>query len=240
MNPDGVEGTAGPGLHAVLDSFCRVMERCRHCGREGTVECKGHVVLSAATQTIRVGDSWDEITVQHIAQVDRCTGCKGLTLSEYQWIDGYMESDEVESEIIFPLDKPLDGLPSPIAERYLAMLELQHAPDVFAVRAGRLLEAICADKGISQDLSQRDQLNALIQEAGVPEGLVKQAHLVYTYRNYGGHLKELEVEDADVPLIRGFIDALLDFLYRGPANLIRVSAAFEKRKEEALNRSIDP
>jgi hypothetical protein len=71
----------------------------------------------------------------------------------------------------------------------------------------------------------------------VPAPLVSQAHVVYTYRNYGGHVKEFEVEEGDVPLIRWFIDALLDFLYRGPAELARVSGALGDRKAAAVKRS---
>lgn len=71
----------------------------------------------------------------------------------------------------------------------------------------------------------------------MPAPLVSQAHVVYTYRNYGGHVKEFEVEEGDVPLIRWFIDALLDFLYRGPAELARVSGALGDRKAAAVKRS---
>lgn len=184
-----------------------VPESCGHCGREGTLETKEPVVLSSRDQVIGSGALRDEITVQRIAQIDRCSACGGLTLSTYTWIDQYFDPDDVDLEILYPEPQRLEDLPAEIRSRYAAMLELRHAPDAFAVRAGRVLEAICADKMISEELSQREQLNALVEEAGVPDGLISQAHLVYTYRNYGGHLKELEVEDRDVPLIRGFMPA---------------------------------
>ncbi len=176
------------------------------------------------------GQFQEEVSIQQIAQVDRCSSCAGLTLSQYRWIDEYDDPNTIEAHTLYPEQNTLRDLPVEVSRRYLAMLELQHAPDAFAVRAGRVLEAICCDRGISPDLPFRLQLDALLKEASVPQGLVSQAHVVYTYRNYGGHIKEFEVEADDVPLIRGFIEALLDFLYRGPAELARVSSALEARK----------
>lgn len=208
--------------------------RCGHCGREGTLETKGSVTLTAENQIVQNTGFQEEISIQLIAQVDRCSNCRELTLSRYTWIDPYSDPEDVEVETLYPRPDSTDDLPAGIGQRYEAMLELQHAPDAFAVRAGRLLEAICADRGISSDLTLRNQLDALVEQADVPPQLVSQAHVVYTYRNYGGHVKEFEVEAGDVPLIRGFIDALLDFLYRDPAELTRVSAALEARKAAGL------
>jgi hypothetical protein len=216
------------------------VERCGHCGREGTLENKGDVTLSATTQTVQNGNFRDEISIQQLVGVTRCSGCGGLTLSEYRWIDGYDDpGDPPTPRILYPDQGGVADLPAEVADRYRALLDLRHEPDAFAVRAGRLLEAVCADQAISRGLSQRKQLDSLVAEADVPEELVKQAHLVYTYRNYGGHIKEFEVEAEDVRLILGFVDALLDFLYRGPANLGRVSSAFERRKAEALGEGVD-
>lgn len=211
---------------------------CGHCGREGTLESKGSVILTAENQVVENPPGFqEEISVQRIAQVDRCSSCGEVTLSRYLWIDQYFDAENVDLETLYPQPHRIDDLPAGVRTRFEALLELQHAPDAFAVRAGRVLEAICTDREISDDLSLREQLNALVEQADVPAPLVSQAHVVYTYRNYGGHIKEFEVEEGDVALIRGFIDALLDFLYRGPAELARVSAALEARKAAAMGQS---
>lgn len=208
---------------------------CGQCGREGTLESKGSVILTTKNQVVENPPGFqEEISVQRIAQIDRCSSCGEVTLSRYLWIDQYFDPEEVEVETLYPPPHRIDDLPPGVRTRYEAMLELQHAPDAFAVRAGRVLEAICTDRQISDELSLREQLDALVEQADVPAPLVSQAHVVYTYRNYGGHIKEFEVEEGDVPLIRGFIDALLDFLYRGPAELARVSGALENRKAAAM------
>ena len=198
------------------------------------MESKGSVVLTSENQVVQdLPGSQAEISVQRIAQIDRCSSCGEITLSRYLWIDEYFDPDDVQVETLYPQPHQIGDLPISVRTRYEAMLELQHAPDAFAVRAGRVLEEICADRGISDELSLREQLNALVEQADVPAPLVSQAH----NRNYGGHIKEFEVEEGDVPLIRGFIDALLDFLYRGPAELARVSAALEARKAAAVEQS---
>jgi hypothetical protein len=110
------------------------------------------------------------------------------------------------------------------------MLELLHAADAVAVRAGRLLEAVCTDRGIAKrdrgrNVDLYDRIELLVEGAGVPAPLIEQAQLVRQYRNIGGHDDDIEVEEDDVPLIRDFVEALLDYLYWGPEKLAQGSAA---------------
>jgi len=213
-------------------------ERCGHCGRENSVEHVGHVVLSTTADTVPFNDQYtQELTTQNVAQIGRCSGCDGLTLETYIWVAEMMEPEDVTLHQLYPQERSFADLPKRVRARYEAMLELQHAPDAFAVRAGRLLETVCADQGVrpktdeNAELSQR--LDQLVKKAGVPKALTDQAHLVRKYRNVAGHDKGWEVEDQDVPLIRRFVESLLDFLYWGPANLARVTAEFKKREAEA-------
>jgi hypothetical protein len=213
-------------------------ERCGHCGRENSREQVGHVVLSTDTDAVPIGGRYmQEFTTERIARISRCAGCDGLTLETYTWVDEMMEPDDVMLHQLYPQERSFNDLPERVRDRYEKMLELQHAPDAFAVRAGRLLEAVCADQGVhpktdkNAELSQR--LDQLVKQAEVPKALTDQAHLVRKYRNLGGHDAAWEVEDQDVPLIRRFVESLLDFLYWGPANLARVTAEFKRREAEA-------
>jgi hypothetical protein len=219
-------------------------ERCGHCGREDSCEHVGHVVLSTNSETVEVGSYLQEITTEHIATISRCTGCENLTLETYTWVDEMMNPEDVTLHQLYPQERSFTDLPERVRARYEAMLELQHAPDAFAVRAGRLLETVCADQGLhpktdkDAELSQR--LDQLVKQAGVPKALTDQAHLVRKYRNVGSHDKGWEVEDQDVPLIRRFVESLLDFLYWGPANLARVTAEFKRREAEAAASVTQP
>ena len=105
---------------------------------------------------------------------------------------------------------------------------LQHEPDAFAVRAGRLLEAVCREQGVTHG-KLYDRLTKLADSGDLPLALADQAHLVREYRNLGGHDSDLGVEEADVALIRGFVEALLDFFYWGPAKLARGRAELQAR-----------
>jgi hypothetical protein len=143
----------------------------------------------------------------------------------------------MERQVIYPPRRDPDVLPDHVGARYRAMLELAHAPDAFAVRAGKLLEALCADHGILRDQGARknvplaERLNQLVSGGAVPEALAEQARLVKDYRNLGGHDNEVEVDD--VPLLRGFVESLLDYLYWGPKKLDRGRKALQERLQQA-------
>ncbi len=207
-------------------------QRCGHCGRDGTLIYVKDVVLSEApTEITHGGGAIEETTNQRILQVRRCSQCDQPTLATYQYVDGWSDpSDYMDFRQIYPALRELDDLPPRIGQRYNAMLELAHAPDAFAVRAGRLLEAVCADQGISSgDLGSRLDELAGKRRATIPKPLADQAHLVREFRNIGGHDDDVEVEEGDVPLIRGFVEALLEFLYWGPAELERGRSALAGR-----------
>ena len=210
--------------------------RCGHCGREGTRETKGQVVLSSTPDAVSDGKQSWPITVQEIAQVDICTGCGKPTLLTYTWVDEFMDPSEVEPDEIYPERRNLDHLPLRVRRRYGEMLEVQHLPDAFAVRAGKTLEAVCTDQGVRrtaklQDLA--DRLDALVERGDIPRPLADQAHIAREYRNLGGHDAELEVRTEDVPLIRQFVEGMLDFLYWGPKSLQRLTEDLEQRKAAA-------
>lgn len=100
------------------------------------------------------------------------------------------------------------------------------------MRAGRLLEAVCTDQAVAgRNLNER--LQRLVSDRAAPAGLIDQTHLVRHYRNIGSHDDDIEVEAEDVPLLRGFVEALLEFFYWGPAKLARGREALESRRSTA-------
>jgi hypothetical protein len=180
---------------------------------------------------------------QRALSIRRCSECSGLTLATYHWIDGWSDpGDPMDWRVIYPPRRDPDALPARVAERYLAMLKLAHTPDAFAVFAGRLLEAVCADRGIPRDQGRRknvplrDRLDQLVSSGAVPEALAEQARLVKDYRNLGSHDNEVEVHADDVPLLRGFVESLLDYLYWGPQKLDQGRKALEEHQERARAR----
>lgn len=207
--------------------------RCGHCGREGTLQNVEDVVIASKDATV-VATNGQEIPaeLQKVVGVACCNVCEGPTFSSYSWLESpFAEPDDVDDlTVIYPQQHSVDALPERVRVRYVAALELLHAPDAFAVRLGRLLEAVCADQGVKKG-SLDDRLTELANRGDLPPALAGQAHLVRRYRNLGGHDDDLEVEEDDVPLIRGFSEALLEFLYWGPAKLAQGTADLQRRRD---------
>ena len=222
----------GDLLDGPVATFLDMATRCRHCGRERTLEELKRIPITVEREMAEDReDGWDVFT-STIALLQHCTGCEGLTVSTYVSVDGPPGGEEdSRPTVVYPAERDLSDLPERVALRYREMLELQFAPDAFAVRAGKLLEAVCADHGIKGTLDER--LDKLVTDGHLPEQLVKQSHLVRQYRNLGGHDSEIEPQEADVPLIRGFVEALLYNLYWGPAELKRANDALKKRRDTA-------
>ena len=146
-------------------------ERCDNCGREGTLTHVADLPVSEhPTEIVHGGGGIEETTNQEILLVQRCSVCAAPTLSTYHWIDGWSD-DYMGFERLHPPRRTLEDLPSRVRARYQSMLELLHAPDAFAVRSGRLLEAVCTDQGVpSGDLGPRlDQLAGKNRQT-IPEG----------------------------------------------------------------------
>jgi hypothetical protein len=212
--------------------------RCGHCGREGTLTDGGHAEMDSHEVKVRDADNTivDVVDERDMAWAQKCTACRGVTVSRYRWADSWLEEDT--PVVVYPPGRSADDLPADVEKRYVKMLEYRHDPDVFAVQAGRTLEAICADRGLSNKVGNLEaRLDRLVNEELVPQPMVDQAHLVRRYRNIGGHDEVIDVEEEDVPLIQGFVDALLSYLYRDPAKLARATASLEERKAQAKSAS---
>jgi hypothetical protein len=206
---------------------------CGHCGGASTLEHVKDVVIHGA-ETVVMMNERDEIPAewQLVVGVHRCSACGGATFKQYRWLDPFFDSPEDAQDVVtlYPPQHRVDGLPERVQTLYLKMLELAAHPDAFAVRAGRLMEAICADQGVSNG-TLYNRLTDLASSGNLPQALADQAHLVRAYRNLGGHDAELDVEEADVPLIRSFAEALLEFFYWGPAKLAQGKADLERRRK---------
>jgi hypothetical protein len=138
-------------------------DRCGHCGREGSLERAGDVQLSGQMLDFSTPDGLEEIERQVRAVVLRCTRCDGVTLLQYTYWDGQSDpTDFTGLHRVYPEARDVDDLPKRVRDRYAKMLELMYEPDAFAMRAGKVLEAICNDHGYAKgDLGPRlDQSRA--------------------------------------------------------------------------------
>ena len=88
------------------------------------------------------------------------------------------------------------------------------------LHAYRATERTCLLQSASISWSPLAQSRTLLPE---------QAHLIKDYRNLGGHDTDIEVGPRDVPLIREFVESLLDNIYWAPDKLDRVMKEFGLR-----------
>lgn len=176
------------------------------------------------------------MTTQWVAQVDLCSGCNKPTLLTYTWVDEFMDpTDDIPTKELYPERHDVDALPEAVRRRYAEMLAIRHEPDAFAMRAGKTLEAVCADQGFPTDKrhSLDVQLKAMVEDGDYPQPLADQALIVKEYRNVGSHHdRNFDVGEADVPLVAGFVDRMLDYLYRGPARLEELTERLERQQEK--------
>ena len=159
-------------------------------------------------------------------QLFKCPNCSKPTLRET-----YNDSNREEQtyEIIYPVVKEgLANLPEQIASSYQAALRVQHIePSAFAVLIGRTLEAVCNyEKATGKDLN--DKVNNLFSLNRIPKTLAEMAHQLRQIRNLGAHDKEDEVTEEDVPIMRDFVEAILEYLYVAPAKIEAVRTRLTK------------
>lgn len=163
--------------------------------------------------------------------------CGEPSLREYCWNDVYSDpSDAWDPKTIYPCEHEVTDLPEQVSRRYSEMMQVLFQPESFAVGAGRLLEAVCADRGITEG-NLHPRLKQLAASGALPEPLANQARLVKEYRNIGGHDDDREITPQDVVLIRGFVEGLLEYLYWGPEKYKRALDAFEERQASRDRRA---
>jgi hypothetical protein len=215
------------------------MSRCGHCGREGTLHSIDPWITLSTSTTEQPNPPFapEEITTERRLQIWKCSVCGEPTLRQYYWNDDYSDpSDAWEPETIYPREHEVTDLPDQVSRRYSEMMQVLFQPESFAVGAGRLLEAVCADRGIMEG-TLHHRLEQLAVSGDLPGPLADQALLVKEYRNIGGHDDDREITPQDVVLIRGFVEGLLEYLYWGPEKYKRALDAFAERQASRDGRA---
>jgi len=118
---------------------------CGHCGFPGDLENKGQVEYDRRPID---SEPLDDLEVQRFWTLSRCPNCELPTLEAFTWVDGLMDSSDVEFERIFPTAMNNDALPSSVHKQYEAAMKVKLIePSFYAVGTRRMLEAVCQDQG---------------------------------------------------------------------------------------------
>jgi hypothetical protein len=142
----------------------------------------------------------------------------GPILFEY-WSDN--------NKILYPQDKIIEDqwmLPYRVAQAYSAALRVQKADaGAFAIMVGRTLEEICHNEKAKGKVLA-DKIKSLADSGRIPQVLADMFMQLRLLRNVAAHVSEdgYEVKEEDVPIIRQFMDAILEYLYIAPMKITRL------------------
>lgn len=129
-----------------------------------------------------------------------------------------------DNKILYPRDKALEyqwRVPYRVSLAYTAALKVQKADaGAFAIMVGRTLEEICHhEKAKGKVLA--DKIKSLADSGRIPQVLADMLAQLRLLRNLAAHANEDNyiVKEDDVPIIREFIDAVLEYLYIAQAKI---------------------
>lgn len=128
------------------------------------------------------------------------------------------------NKILYPQDKTIEYqwmLPSGVYHAYHAALRVQKADArAFAIMVGRTLEEICRHEKVRGNVLA-DKIKSLADSMRIPQVLADMFTQLRLLRNLAAHANEDDyiIREEDVPIIREFIDAILEYLYIAPMKI---------------------
>lgn len=141
------------------------------------------------------------------------------------------------NKILYPQDKTIESgwmLPYKVSLAYSAALRVQKAdPGAFAIMVGRTLEEICRhEKAEGKVLA--DQIKSLADSERIPHVLADMIAQLRLLRNLAAHANEDDyvVKEEDLPIIREFIDAILEYLYIAPKKITHLQDRISGKRDK--------
>jgi len=163
-----------------------------------------------------------------------CSVCKRASFDRVFTHDG--EPEEVELLYPQPILIP-DGLPDRVAKEYGdALKERRRNPNGYAALLGRVLDAVCTDKGISSHKDGRPIfLGKRLATLVAQEGLAKVEGAT-GLRNVAAHADLGGLVSEDIPYLEALARYILDHLYVIPAINQRAVATQKARRSVTSGR----
>jgi hypothetical protein len=151
-----------------------------------------------------------------IYEVLVCSKCARETIRAGFYYDG-MEEDEWTPSILYPTEpKTLSSLPPLVQQEYEAARAVAPiSPNAYAVMLGRVLDAVCQDRGAAGDTLHK-RLSDLAAKGEIPKTLADMAQNVRQFRNVGAHADLGSLTKAEIPFLESLSNAILEYLYEAP------------------------
>jgi Domain of unknown function (DUF4145) len=215
--------------------------QCGHCSKQAVYIERGKGTQYGA----KVGDTDTETQELTTWQIWECSNCHKPTLEEV--IETHQLEETIPTDnnskatmvfgwypttakrtVLYPGKTPLTNLPSTIEKAYRAALKVQDIePNACAVLIGRTLEAVCNHEQVKRGVLA-DRLKLLAASERFPRTLSEMAEQLKQLRNLGAHADDDEITEEDVPIIIGFLEIILEYLYVAPAKIAAVQARLKK------------
>jgi len=156
-----------------------------------------------------------------------CPACEEATVWSLVW--SLDIQDEFAHRRLYPTARDRSALPERVRTRLDAALKVKKIePGFYAVGIRRMLETVCNIEGAAGgDLFAK--LDDLAAHGRIPGTLAEAAHELRKVGNLGAHDSEVDVAPEDVPAIEALAEAILEYLYRAPAQLATVRSALASR-----------
>lgn len=205
---------------------------CGHCGTKAVMQILGKVTdYSEAQQDYPYEDGEGY-------NVLKCTNCKQPEIEKYKYDEVNIDNQKSPyyDEIVLYPSKPVVplGLPAKVKKEYLEALAHRHkSPNAYGALMGRVLEAVCKDKGAlgntigSQiDWLQKHKIDLL------PAQMLTAAFRQNDFRVLAAHANAGTLTKKQVPILEHLTRAILDYVYSIPfqINLARKALSKTSRK----------
>jgi Domain of unknown function (DUF4145) len=204
-----------------------VLMQCGYCKNKSKL-----IVRAKYKQDVQ--DQYEEhyVTTWRILE---CLACSRLNLGEH-YIEtfAYSSHDDEGEKIVYPVsskEKHISPLPQSIEKAYNSALKVRDEPSAFAVLIGRTLEMVCKHESATGKVLA-DRLKNLANIGRIPPTLALMAYQLKELRNMGAHADDDEVQKSDVPIIKEFVDAILEYLYVAPAKVSKLQDRLDGKVDD--------
>lgn len=160
--------------------------------------------------------------------VARCETCKEiLVYIEHDSYAGLADTDF--GDLAFPQQSAFtDAVPDAVKRYYKEAVAVKNAsPTAFAILARRVLEEICAERGVSER-NLATSLQRLADSNIIPATLGEATTLIRLVGNAGAHASGLEITVPQVWAVDDFIKAIIEYIYVAPKKIEDFKDRFSK------------
>lgn len=210
--------------------------QCEYCGNTTSFNVVAQDFSGVVTHEFEHETPWgvmdDSVSRGWVHRMLICSVCRKASFDRVFTHDG--EPEEVELLYPEPIVIPA-GLPDKVAREYGdALKERRRNPNGYAALLGRVLDAVCSDRGIPSQKPNGGPifLGKRLDQLITQEGLAK-VHGATGLRNVAAHADLGGLVPEDIPYLEALIRYVLDHLYVIPAVNQKAVATELARKQAA-------